>query len=318
MRKTVAFLAASVLALAGCATSSPTSSESNAPKKLEVLASFYPLQYLATEIGGEHVAVSSLTPAGAEPHDLELSPAQVLQIGKADAVIYLSGFQPSVDSAVKEVKPKHAYDAAKDADLKAAEPHDHGDDEHADHDHGDDDHDHDHDHGGVDPHFWLDPARMAAVAPHVAETLAAADPDNKATYEANAKTLADKLKGIKDEFDAGLKTCERDTIIVSHEAYGYLLEGTKLQQVGLSGIDPEAEPAPATLAAIKKVMAEKKVTTIFTESLINPKAAETFAKETGAKTAVLDPLESQADDSKDYAAVMKENLQALRTALECK
>ncbi|SDZ82038.1 zinc transport system substrate-binding protein [Bowdeniella nasicola] len=307
MRKLVAMFSLAALALAAC-SSGGSSDTPKADGKPQVLASFYPLQYLTEQIGKDHIDVSSLTPKGAEPHDLELAPAQVSTIGKADAVIYLSGFQPSVDKAITEVKPDYAYDAAKDANLVAAD-HDHGD-----HDHGDD---HDHAHGNLDPHFWLDPARMADVAPKIAATLSAIDPDNAADYEANAKTVAESLRELKDSISQGLKTCEKDTIVVAHEAYGYLVSDAHIQQVGLSGIDPESEPSPATLAAIKKLMAEKHVTTVFTESLINPKAAETFAKETGAKTAVLDPLENQADDSKDYVAVMKENLEALRSALEC-
>ncbi|MDO5700000.1 MAG: metal ABC transporter substrate-binding protein [Bowdeniella nasicola] len=323
MRKLIPILGAAALALTGCTTShsaSEGSADSADAERLHVLASFYPLRYLAEQVGGDLVTVTSLTPAGAEPHDLELSPAQVADIGKADAVVYLSGFQPSVDSAIQESAPPHVYDAADDADLRAAADQDHAD---HDHDHGEPDHDHGdhdphhHDHGGIDPHFWLDPERMAHVAEHLAETLGDAAPEHAETFSTNAHRLAGELESLKGEFDKGLATCTHDTVIVAHEAYGYLLADYGLTQVGLSGLDPEAEPSPATLAHVKSLMADRGVTTIFTESLINPKAAEVFAAETGADTAVLDPLESQVDAGKDYRDVMRENLAALRTALEC-
>ncbi|MDO4607093.1 MAG: zinc ABC transporter substrate-binding protein, partial [Bowdeniella nasicola] len=165
-----------------------------------------------------------------------------------------------------------------------------------------------HDHGGKDPHFWLDPARMAVVTTKLGDAFAKADPSNADTYQANAKKLAEELTALEDEYKQGLATCERDTIVVSHSAYGYLTEDFHIHQVGMAGVDPEAEPAPATLAAIKKVMADKNITTIFTEHLINPKAAEQFAQETGAKTAVLDPIENQNDEAKDYQVSMRDNL----------
>ncbi|WP_336650156.1 metal ABC transporter substrate-binding protein [Kocuria rosea] len=317
------------LALSSCASGSgdPSAAGGGSSGTLSVQASFYPLQYVTERVGGDLVQVDSLTPAGAEPHDLELSPAAVDGLRTADAVVYLSGFQPAVDDAVAQAAPEHALDAVhagvEGEEAHSAEEHGTAEESHSGEAHGeekpveepagDDGHGHD----GEDPHFWLDPERLAAVATEVAHELAEVDPDNAATYESNAEELATELAALDEEFAAGLATCERDTIVVSHEAYGYLADKYDLEQVAIAGLDPDTEPSPARLAEIGEVVEAEGVTTVFSESLVNPKVAETLAAEHGIETAVLDPVENQSDESADYQQVMRNNLEALRTALDC-
>ncbi|MEX5305241.1 metal ABC transporter substrate-binding protein [Kocuria sp. CPCC 205258] len=320
------------LALSSCASGAGDPSAAtagDAGETLSVQASFYPLQYVTERVGGDLVQVESLTPAGAEPHDLELSPAAVDGLRTADAVVYLSGFQPAVDDAVAQAAPEHALDAVhagvEGEEAHPAEEHGAAEEAHSEEAHGDEasaeephaEDDHGHDHGGEDPHFWLDPERLAAVATEVAHELAEVDPDNAATYESNAEELATELAALDEEFAAGLATCERDTIVVSHEAYGYLADKYDLEQVAIAGLDPDTEPSPARLAEIGEVVEAEGVTTVFSESLVNPKVAETLAAEHGIETAVLDPVENQSDESADYQQVMRSNLEALRTALDC-
>ncbi|MFW3386430.1 UNVERIFIED_CONTAM: metal ABC transporter substrate-binding protein [Kocuria sp. CPCC 205274] len=317
------------LALSSCASGAgdPSAADGGSGETLSVQASFYPLQYVTERVGGDLVQVESLTPAGAEPHDLELSPAAVDGLRTADAVVYLSGFQPAVDDAVAQAAPEHALDAvhagvegeeAHSAEEHGAAEESHGEEAHseeapAEESAGDDGHGHD----GEDPHFWLDPDRLAAVATEVSHELAEVDPDNAATYESNAEELATELAALDEEFTEGLATCERDTIVVSHDAYGYLADKYDLEQVAIAGLDPDTEPSPARLAEIGEVVEAEGVTTVFSESLVNPKVAETLAAEHGIETAVLDPVENQSDESADYQQVMRNNLEALRTALGC-
>ena len=319
------------LALSSCASGSgdPSAAGGGSSGTLSVQASFYPLQYVTERVGGDLVQVESLTPAGAEPHDLELSPAAVDGLRTADAVVYLSGFQPAVDDAVAQAAPEHALDAVhagvEGEEAHSAEEHGAAEEAHSEEAHGDEasaeephaEDDHGHDHGGEDPHFWLEPDRLAAVATEVAHELAEVDPDNAETYESNAEELATELAALDEEFAAGLATCERDTIVVSHDAYGYLADKYDLEQVAIAGLDPDTEPSPARLAEIGKVVEAEGVTTVFSESLVNPKVAETLAAEHGIETAVLDPVENQSDESADYQQVMRNNLEALRTALDC-
>lgn len=317
------------LALSSCASGSgdPSAAGGGSSGTLSVQASFYPLQYVTERVGGDLVQVDSLTPAGAEPHDLELSPAAVDGLRTADAVVYLSGFQPAVDDAVAQAAPEHALDAVhagvEGEEAHSAEEHGTAEESHSGEAHGeekpveepagDDGHGHD----GEDPHFWLDPDRLAAVATEVSHELAEVDPDNAAAYESNAEELAEELAALDEEFTEGLATCERDTIVVSHDAYGYLADKYDLEQVAIAGLDPDTEPSPARLAEIGKVVEAEGVTTVFSESLVNPKVAETLAAEHGIETAVLDPVENQSDENADYQQVMRTNLETLRTALGC-
>ena len=307
------------LSLAACSSDASDSSDGSGEGTTTVLTSFYPLQFLAERVGGDVVDVSTLAPAGTEPHDLELAPAQVTRMPQADLVLYLSGFQPAVDEAVAQTGA-NALDIAPAVHLS-----DHGDSDHADD--ADDDHaeeeghtvDDGHDHGSLDPHFWLDPTRMADAADALAAALAQADPANAATFEANAAELRTELLGLDEEFRTGLASCERPVIVAAHEAYGYLAEAYGLEQVGVSGLDPEAEPSPARLREVSAVVTAEGVTTIFTESLVNPRVAEVLAADLGVTTAVLDPLETLTDTSagEDYLGVMQSNLAALRTGLGC-
>ena len=326
--------AATALALSACTSTATSGDSSSKDGKLAVMASFYPLQYLAEKIGGEHVSVTSLTPDGAEPHDLELSPKMVDSLSSADAVVYLAGFQSAVDEAIEQQAPKTVIDVSPAAELveagtdanhpseeeeEATDEAQSGETEAHDHDHEGHDHEgHDHHHDmSADPHFWLDPTRMAKAATLVGDKLAEADSAHADVYKANAKALADELNTLSDTLVTKTSSCKVKTFVTAHTAFGYLADRTGLTQVGISGLDPESSPSPARLAEIGQIAKEQGVTTIFTEALIDPKVAQTLADDLGITTAVLDPIESQTDASKDYAAVMQANIDALTKANNC-
>ena len=329
--------AATALALSACTSTASSGDSSSKDGSLTVMASLYPLKYLAEKVGGEHVSVTSLTPDGAEPHDLELSPKMVDSLSSADAVIYLAGFQSAVDDAIEQQAPKTVIDVSSAAELieagsdanhpaeeeateetqsgeTDAHDHDHEGHDHEGHDHADHDHHHD---MSADPHFWLDPIRMAKAATLVGDKLAEADSAHADTYKANAKALAEELTALGDTLVTKTSKCQVKTFVTAHTAFGYLADRTGLTQVGISGLDPESSPSPARLAEIGQIAKEQGVTTIFTEALIDPKVAQTLADDLGITTAVLDPIESQTDASKDYAAVMQANIDALTKANNC-
>jgi zinc transport system substrate-binding protein len=268
-----------------------------------VSASFYPIAWLTEQIGGDKVTVSSVTPFNVEPHDYELSPADVTALSKADLIVYVAGFQPSMDDAVAQLGGPAVSELSEAADLqKASSAAAESDDSASE--------------ANLDPHFWLDPVRMQAVAEEIQRSLAEQDPDNAAYYQQNLATLQEKLSSLDSSYATGLANCERNTIVTSHAAFSYMADRYGLNQVSISGIDPESEPSPADLAAVKKAVEETGTTTIFTETLVSPKTAEALAAETGAQTAVLDPMESQPEKN-DYLGAMTSNLDALRTALSC-
>lgn len=326
-RRHLAAVAALALAgsLASCAALSPGSDSTAAASgagptaapsgALTVSTSFYPIQYLAQAIGGEHVAVTSVTPTNVEPHDFELSPKDVTALSASSLVLYVSGFQPSLDDALAQVSGPAVVDLAGSVDLVhhdgVEEEHEEGATEAA--------HDHDHDHdpaAALDPHFWLDPVRMQAAAKAVEAALAQADPAHADDYAANLNTLNATLADLNTSYSTGLGHCERTTFVTSHAAFGYLADRYGLTQASISGVDPESEPSPAELAEVKKIVESTGTTTIFTEELVSPETAQAVAAETGARTRVLSPIESAPEDG-DYAGTMRTNLEELRTALSC-
>ncbi|WP_423463543.1 metal ABC transporter substrate-binding protein [Promicromonospora sp. MS192] len=305
--------------LAGCSAQG-TGGAAGESDGVTVLASFYPLQYVAQQIGGDLVTVDNLTPPAAEPHDLELSPAQVREIGTADLVVYLSGFQAAVDEGIEARAPEHVVDAADTAELVAHTGTEEGHEgetaeEHAEH--AEDEHDH----GAADPHFWLDPSRLATVGQAVADELAAVDPEHAEEYADGALRLGQQLDALDQELADGLAACQGATLVTSHTAFGYLADRYALEQVGISELDPEVEPSPARLRQIGDVVKENGVTTLFSETLVSPKVTETLADDLGVRTAVLDPLEGLSEDAtaagEDYVSVMRANLKALEEGLVC-
>ena len=306
---TVVAAASTAVLLTGCGSGDDGPAASG---ELAVVAGFYPLEWTAARVGGDQVSVSSLTPPGAEAHDLELTPQDVAAVAEADLLVYLDGFQPALDEAADSEGGDHAYDVGDAADLMAGTAHEHGDDEPAEEEHADED-------AAVDPHFWLDPTRLASVGDALAERLGELDPDNASTYEENAAALRVDLEALDQEMADGLADCAVDTLVTSHEAFGYLGERYGLEVVGISGLSPSQEPDPGQLAEIATLVRERGISTVYTETLVDPAVAETVAEEAGARTAVLDPIEGLTDESagEDYLQVMRANLATLQEGQSC-
>jgi len=276
----------SLLAVTACGGPSEAPSSSG-PR---VIAAFYPLAFVAQEVAGSSASVTNLSPPGVEPHDLELAPDQVRALSEADLVVYLGrGFQPAVEDIVVELEDEATLDALEGQEELLPD----------------------------DPHVWLDPQRLGRIADTVAARLAQVDPDEAQIYENHAAALNERLDGLDRDYGAALKNCERDELVVSHEAFGYLASRYGLEQVAVSGIDPESEPSPGRLAEVAEFARNNGVTTIFFEEQVSPDLAEVLAEESGAATEVLDPLEFPPDDSSDYLDVMRDNLAAITEALNC-
>jgi len=301
--------------------------------RLKVTASFYPMQFLAERIGGEHVAVTSLTKPGVEPHDLELTPRQIGSISESDYVLYLKGIQPAVDDAIKQSGVKNTVDAATLTTLEnhgsevsgqdhghEGEEEEHGHEEEAHEEHAEGDGHNHGEEGGADPHIWLDPVKYAEVAKGVGKSLEKADPDHAADYKKNTEALVGELNKLNTAYETGLKNTATTTFITTHSAFGHLAERYGLTQQGIAGIDPEAEPSPARIQEIHTIAEKEKATTVFFETLASDRTAKTLAKDTGLKTGVLDPLEgiTKRSQGADYIEVMESNLTALRQALGAK
>lgn len=308
-RRALVVASALLLALPACSSSEDTGGDEDA---VSVVTSFYPLQFAVEQVGGEHVSVTNLTRAGAEPHDLELSPKQVLEASRADHLVHLADFQPSVDDAAKEAGDS-AFDVSSAArlDIEAA---DH------DHDHeGSPEGDEEHDHGSRDPHFWLDPTRYAEVAEAIAERLAEGDPDHAADYRANAEAFSERLSELDTEIEEAVADCRQRDLVTGHAAFAYFADRYDFHQESVSGLTPDAEPSPSAMADLIAHIKEEEISTVYAETLVPRDLADTIARDSGATVAVLDPIEGITEESagSDYFEVMRSNLRAVRKGQEC-
>ena len=307
--------------LAGCkpeAQKQEGASDNKDQKKLSIVASFYPMYDFAKRIAGDHAEVTCLVPAGTEPHDWEPSSKDMKTIQEADFLIYngagMEHWVKDVLDGLGSCTKLTAVETSKDVKLLELEE----DDDH-DHEEKKDDHDHDHDHGGTDPHVWLSPLNAKIQMKNIKDALVKADPTNKDYYEKNFEVYSQKIDDLDVKFSTSLKDTKSKNIVVSHEAFAYLCKAYGINQVGIEGLSPDSEPDAARMAEVTKFAKENKIKYIFFEELVSPKVSEAIAKEVGAKTAVLNPLEGLSDDQlkagEDYFSVMESNLKVLLEAL---
>jgi zinc transport system substrate-binding protein len=271
------------LVVAGCGASGAASG--GGPR---VVASPYPLAFVAGRVAGGRAEVVSLTTGQADPHDADLSPRQVAAVTDADLLLYVGeGFQPALDELAAGLGER-----ALDVRSVSRGP------------------------TSGDPHVWLDPVAMAAIARATGERMGAIVPGQARASARRAAALAHELRGLHREFLGGLARCRDRVIVTSHEAFGHLARRYELVQIGIAGLDPESEPAPGRVAEITTFARDHDVSTVFVEGSGSPRLAGTIAAELGIETAVLDPLEAPPAGT-DYLGAMRDNLAALREALGC-
>ena len=279
-----------------------TAADASEGAKVDVVAAFYPVAYAAQRVGGDKASVVNLTPAGAEPHDLELTPKQIDTVLDADVAFVMGrGFQPAVEAAARNrdgatvVVLDRLRAEARAAGTKL---------------------------DTSDPHVWLDPVSMRAIVREVQTALTKADPKGRVVYARNADAFVAELDALDERFRTGLADCDRTLVVTAHEAFGHLARRYGLRQEGVAGLEPDAEPDPRRLAALADLSRREGVTVVFTEELVSPRIAETLAREAGVRTAVLGPLEGLTAQAQrrgeTYVSVMDENLGQLRSALGCR
>ncbi|BCJ85992.1 metal ABC transporter substrate-binding protein [Effusibacillus dendaii] len=294
----------------GCST--PAQKNDSAPqenKKIQVVTSFYPLADFTKNVGKDNIEVHNLIQPGVEPHDWEPTPKDMKTISQADVFIYNgAGFEPWIEKVLNSVDKSKlvVVDASKGIELLKAEE--------TAPEHGDE-----HQQTLYDSHIWLDPVNAEKEVQQITEALVQKDPQNKDKYEANAKEYTSKLEALNQEFQTELGKVKNKEIITTHAAFGYLAKRYGLQQIPLMGLAPDAEPSPKEMANVVKEARAHDVKYIFFETLVSPKVADTVAKEIGAKTLVLNPIEGLSEDElkqgEDYISKMRENLKNLTIAL---
>ncbi len=271
--------------------------------KVRVVASFYPMYYFASQIGGDKATVKNLTPAGSEPHDYEPTTQDIATIEKSNLLILNGGKLEAWGNKIKdilkgtEVKIIVAADSVANQQIEEEG------------------------HTIQDPHVWLNPQLAKVEVKNIEQGFEQVDPQDKSIFQTNAKALSDKLDILNTAYKQGLSNCAKKNIVTSHAAFGYLAKAYGLNQVAIAGLSPDAEPSSQQLVDITKFTKQNNIRYIFFESLVSPKLSQTIASEVGATTIVLDPIEGLSDDDikagRDYFTIMQSNLANLRTALQC-
>lgn len=296
--------------LTGCGTQPADTAAGDG--RLRVLTSFYPMYDFACKIGGDCIDVTNMVPSGTEPHDWEPSTNDLKNLEKADVFIYNGAdMEPWADDLlVSRSDTLRVVEASENVELRTTD----GEHEHA-HEHEDADHHH----GDFDPHVWLDPKNAKIEMEAIRDALCAADPENSTVFQSNYEKYAAELDALDTEFREKLAPLPNRTIVVAHEAFGYLCDAYGLTQVGIEGLSPDSEPDPGRMAEVIDFVREHSISTIFFEELVSPKVAEAIASETGAQAKMLSPLEGLSDEQAaagaDYFSVMHDNLAALMEAL---
>ena len=263
-------------------------------EKISVVVSFYPLYFMASEIGGDRMEVKNLTPAGVEPHDYEPTARDMVILQRAKLLILNGGNFEAWGGKMKEELKSSGVTVLSAGDGLFE---------------------------NNDPHIWLSPPIAKLMATKISVALITLDKENQDYYEANVDKLIEKLSDLDRRYSLELGKCNKKDFVTSHTAFGNMAKTYGLNQIAIAGISPDDEPSTKQLAEIARFAREKEIKYIFFERLVNPKLAETIAEEVGAKTLVLDPIEGISDNDmkqgKNYLTLMEENLYNLRIALQC-
>lgn len=273
--------------------------------KIHVVASFYPIAHIASIVGGDLVTVRTLVPSGAEPHDFEPSPQDFVDIGRAKFFFYNgAGFEPWVGKweVSGPATSVHAIDISSMLAARGVSLIDRN--------------------GTIDPHFWLDPVIYEKEVEIVRDSLIGLDPIHQDIFQNNANRFISALNDLNQHLHEGLASCAVRSIVVSHDAFGYLARQYGFLTISIAGISPDEEPAPRDLARIIASIREKGIHFIFFETIASPKLSEVIAREVGATTLVLNPIESLTPSDvqlgESYVSVMEMNLINLQKAMSCK
>lgn len=269
-------------------------------EKILVVTSIYPIADFAKIIGGEHIDVKLLVPAGVEAHDWEPTAKDMITMQSAKVFLYNGGgLEPWLEKVLPDLQEKNVItlETGKNLFVEMIDEDDHG-----------------HNHEGLDPHIWLNPLLAIKQVESIKEVLCEADPKYKDYYEKNAANLIEELRKLHEEYLQLSQNTKGKEFVTMHTAFGYLASEYGWNQIALMGLDPHSEPTPTQLAQIIKEVEQKGVKYVFVEPQKDPRLMQEVAKQTNTKVLFLDPLENPIDDNQTYLMGMKKNLDNLRKA----
>ncbi|MBU4246051.1 MAG: zinc ABC transporter substrate-binding protein [Nanoarchaeota archaeon] len=318
----VSVLIVAVVLVAGCIDNTPKATN----EKIKVVTTLFPLYEFAKEVGGYNVEVTLLLPPGAEAHTFEPKPSDIKKINDADVFLYIgAGMEPWAHDIVEGSNNKELLliDASSKVTLiKSGEHEEHEHEAEEEHDHESEEHEEEHQHGEYDPHIWLDFDNDKKIIDAISQILAQKDQKNAEFYMKNAQQYNAKLSSLNQKYSDGLSNCkQKEFISGGHNAFAYLAHKYHLESISAFGVSPDSEPTPQKIKQIVDLTKEHNIKYIYFEKLVNPKMAETIAKEANAKTLVLNPahnlLKEQFQQGVTFIYLMEENLQNLKIGLEC-
>lgn len=294
MKRLLVFLLLIAIIFTGCTENKDALNEEE--DKLIVYASFYPLYFLADEIGGDYIYLKSVIPNGVDSHHYEPTVDQLRELSDAEVFIYNgANFESWVNKLIGSIVDESiTINASQYCDLIVED-------------------------GVTDPHLWLDPENMIKIGEAIKDKFVELDDENKEYYEENYADLKERLEELDRKYFEQLEEKSMDSIIVSHKAFGYMGRRYGFSQIPVAGISPEQEPSPKTIANILDLVKDEDYKYIFLETLASPKTVDIIADEAGLETLVLNPIEGLTDEDiengKDYISIMEENLENLKKAL---
>ncbi|MEP0915266.1 zinc ABC transporter substrate-binding protein [Leptolyngbya sp. DQ-M1] len=303
-------------ALLGSCTQSPSSQTNgivqpspaaNTEEKLRVIATFLPVYLFTKAVAGDAAQVDILIKPGTEIHEYQSTPADVQALAQADVVVKNGlGVEEFLESTIKsaqnsKLKIVDASQGIQSIDqlsqvVETGKEHSHA-------------------HAAGNPHVWLDPVLAKQQVENIRDGLIAADPENKAKYEANATAYLQQLAALNAEFEQRLGKFRDRTFITFHDAFPYLAKRYDLRQVAVVKI-PEDQLSPAdvkeTIDAVKQFQAKA----LFSEPGVDNKLLDGLSKDLNLILRPLDSLEAGDTNPQHYFTAMRSNLQTLEAAFK--
>lgn len=286
--------------------------------KQSVSVSSFTLHDVVSNIAGESVNVVNILPLGVDPHSFEPTPKLMAQIEQSDLVIYSgAGLEPWTHGFAFKGR---AVDMSEHVTLLELDEHDEHD-EYDEHDEHDAAAHHEHHHGEEDPHYWLDFKNMQKVANVVRDELIALQPTKRSEYEQNTQKYVAMLDKLDSAYKQRLASCKLHTVVINHNALGYLAHNYGFEVESLSGLAPEAQPNPQQIVHLFETLKRDKIQTVFFESFVNNRDIIVVAKDANVTLEVFQVLgnitQKELDQNLSYEEIMYENLEKLSKALEC-
>lgn len=281
--------------------------KSSVAKKPIVSVTTFALYDVTKHIAGNTMKVVNILPFGVDPHDFEPTPKLMRSVSKSALFIYSgAGLEPWIHGFRFKGK---AIDMSKYVKLRKLQTDAiKNDSEHL--------------HQAIDPHYWLDFDNMKIAAKVITQELIALQPKDKALYIKNRDKYIHMLEKLDEAYKHKLSDCKEESVVISHNALGYVANRYGFHVKSLTGLALEAEPSAQSIKEIFQDIHKQGIKTIFYEVFANAKLIKSIAKDANISAETFQPLGNiTADEARKkltYEDIMKENLNKLSKALMCK